>query len=624
MSSGLRLALCQINATVGDLNGNARLIAEGIDAAEQAGAQLVLFPELALTGYPPEDLLLREHFLTDTGVKLAELASTTTGIVAIVGFPERIAGAVRGPVPGSAGPIATVLYNSAAVLANGSVSSVYRKVHLPNYGVFDEQRYFKSGQANGTTIELGGHMVGVTVCEDLWVAGPPAASEAAAGASLIVNISASPYHVGKGAEREALFAKRARETGAHVAFCALVGGQDELVFDGHSFVLAPTGVPLGRAAQFEEDMLVCDLELDDLGGDAGRARGSVAHSPEPARAPIPTLAKTAVSTDASIQPSGRLRAPIAPLEREVYEALMLGLHDYVEKNGFSAIVLGLSGGIDSAVVACLAADALGSERVNVAVMPSPFSSSATQEDARTLARALGVCAHEYAIEPTMDAYMRTLQADFEGLQADLTEENLQARIRGNLLMALSNKFGWLVLATGNKSEMSVGYTTLYGDLAGGFAVIKDVPKTLVYRLARWRNEPSAVDALVKAPAMSVVAAAETPAGRTPTAGTAPARAPIPPSIIERAPSAELREGQVDEDSLPPYEVLDRILHGYIELDRSREQLIAQGLPAADVERTARLVDLAEYKRRQAPPGIKITERAFGRDRRMPITNAYRG
>jgi NAD+ synthase (glutamine-hydrolysing) len=594
MTRALRLALCQINATVGDLDGNATLIAEGIEAAKRAGARLVLFPELALTGYPPEDLLLREHFLTDTGEKLARLAGQTEGIVAIVGFPERIAGAVRGPEPGSAGPIATVLYNAAAVLSDGAVSGVYRKVHLPNYGVFDEQRYFKAGEPDGTTItlagtphdgaqtgELGSHRIGVTVCEDMWVAEPPAASEASAGASLIVNISASPYHAGKGAERERLFAQRARETGAYVAFCALVGGQDELVFDGHSFVLAPSGETIGRAAQFEEDMLVCDLELDDLGGDAGRARGSTARSSEHARAQIPSL------------------------EHEVYEALLLGLHDYVEKNGFGAVVLGLSGGIDSALVACLATDALGRERVNVAVMPSPYSSSATQDDARALAGALGVRAHEYAIEPAMDAYMRTLQADFHGLAADLTEENLQARIRGNLLMALSNKFGWLVLATGNKSEMSVGYTTLYGDLAGGFAVIKDVPKTLVYRLARWRNDPSAADALAKAPGP-------------------PARAPIPPSIIERAPSAELREDQIDQDSLPPYDVLDRILHGYIELDRSREQLIAEGLPAADVERTARLVDLAEYKRRQAPPGIKITERAFGRDRRMPITNAYRG
>ncbi len=645
MSSSLRLALCQINATVGDLDGNATLIAEGIDAAKRAGAQLVLFPELALTGYPPEDLLLREHFLTDTAAKLAGLAADTTGIVAIVGFPERISGAVRAPRDGSSGPIAAVLHNSAAVLSDGAVSSVYRKVHLPNYGVFDEQRYFKAGESDGTTFtltgtphdgahpeghtqgahgkqagELGALGVGVTVCEDLWVAGPPAAAEVAAGARLIVNISASPYHAGKGLERERLFARRARETGAYVAFCALVGGQDELVFDGHSFVLAPTGEPIGRAAQFEQDMLVCDLTFD-LGGDAVRAGGAATRSSEPARVPLPAPAESALATSVAVQPSARPRAPISPLEREVYEALLLGLHDYVEKNGFAAVVLGLSGGIDSALVACLAADALGAERVNVAVMPSPYSSSATQDDARALARALGVRAHEFAIEPAMDAYMQTLQADFEGLEADLTEENLQARIRGNLLMALSNKFGWLVLATGNKSEMSVGYTTLYGDLAGGFAVIKDVPKTLVYRLARWRNEPAAADALTKATAMAM---ADTPVAHAPTTTGTPARAPIPPSIIERAPSAELCEGQVDQDSLPPYELLDRILHGYIELDRGREQLIAEGLPAAEVERTARLVDLAEYKRRQAPPGIKITERAFGRDRRMPVTNAYRG
>jgi NAD+ synthase (glutamine-hydrolysing) len=548
MRTGLRLALCQINATVGDLAGNANRIREGIDAAMQAGAELVLFPELALTGYPPEDLLLREHFLTDTGAQLQELAAAAEGIVAIVGFPEHADGSV---------------YNSAAVLTGGTVSTVYRKVHLPNYGVFDEQRYFKSGGQSGAVIEVGGLKVGVTVCEDLWVAGPPASEEAGAGASLIVNISASPYHAGKGLERERLFGQRAQETSAHIAFCALVGGQDELVFDGHSFVLDQAGETIARAAQFEEDLLICDL---DLSGDG---------TPAPAR------------------------EPIASLEEEVYEALLLGLRDYVRKNCFDQVVLGLSGGIDSALVACLAADALGSERVNVAIMPSPYSSAATQDDARALAQALGVRAHELPIEPAMDAYTQMLRSDFEGLHEDLTEENLQARIRGNLLMALSNKFGWLVLTTGNKSEMSVGYTTLYGDLAGGFAVIKDVPKTLVYRLARRRNAPAA--------AMR---------GRV--------GAPIPASIVERPPSAELRENQTDQDSLPPYDVLDRILHGYIELDRGREQLIAEGLPVKDVERATRLVDRAEYKRRQAPPGIKITERAFGRDRRMPITNAYRG
>jgi NAD+ synthase (glutamine-hydrolysing) len=580
----LRLALCQINPTVGDLTGNARLIADGIAAAKRAGADLVLFPELALTGYPPEDLLLREHFLTDTGTALGELARATEGIVAIVGFPERVPGAVRRPAPGSPGPVATVVHNSAAVLANGEIESVYRKVHLPNYGVFDEQRYFKPGEPNGTVIDVAGHAVGVTVCEDMWVAGPPASSEAATGASLIVNISASPYHAGKGLERERLFGERARDTGAHVAFCAMVGGQDELVFDGHSFVLDPTGETIARAAQFEQDMLLCDVGLPSQG--APRALGA--------------------QTDPSAAPQGiraPVRAPISSVEEEVYEALQLGLRDYVEKNGFGGVVLGLSGGIDSALVACLAVDALGPERVNVAIMPSPYSSSATQDDARRLARALEVRTHELTIAPAMGAYADTLAADFEGLHEDLTEENLQARIRGNLLMALSNKFGWLVLATGNKSEMSVGYTTLYGDLAGGFALIKDVPKTLVYRLALWRNSPGA---------------------SSPQSASGPVPAPIPASILERPPSAELRTDQTDQDSLPPYDVLDKILHGYIELDRSREQLVAEGLPIEDVERATGLVDRAEYKRRQAPPGIKITERAFGRDRRMPITNAYRG
>jgi NAD+ synthase (glutamine-hydrolysing) len=556
-SGPLRVALCQLNATVGDLSGNARLIAAGIERARSAGAQLVLFPELALTGYPPEDLLLREHFLSDTAAELQALASRTEGIVAIVGFPERIAGAQRVPAGGGAagapGPVAAVLHNAAAVLADGALQHVYRKVHLPNYGVFDEQRYFRPGDPAGTTIEVAGVTVGVTVCEDLWLAGAPATAEAEAGASLIVNVSASPYHAGKGAERESLFAERARETGAYIAFCALVGGQDELVFDGHSFVLDPTGTTIARARQFEQDLLVCEIP--------------------PVEPPSPT-------------------PPIATTEQEVYEALTLGLRDYVRKNGFTAVVLGLSGGIDSALVACLAVDALGPESVNVAIMPSPYSSPATQADAHTLASALGVRAHELPIATTMDAYAQTLAADFAGTNVDLTEENLQARIRGNLLMAFSNKFGWLVLTTGNKSETSVGYTTLYGDLAGGFAVLEDVPKTLVYRLARWRNASGS-------------------------------GAQIPASIIDRAPSAELRADQVDQDSLPPYEILDRILYGYVELDRSREQLIAEGLPAAEVERAARLVDLAEYKRRQAPPGIKITERAFGRDRRMPITNAYR-
>jgi NAD+ synthase (glutamine-hydrolysing) len=553
----VRLALCQTNATVGDIDGNARRIAAGIAQARAAGAELVLFPELALTGYPPEDLLLREHFLTDTGTALHALAQEATGIVAVVGFPER----------------AQSVYNAAAVLAEGRLQSIYRKVHLPNYGVFDEQRYFTAGHA-GATIDVNGVCVGLTVCEDLWLPGAPAAQEAQAGAQLIVNVSASPYHAGKGLEREQLFAHRAREHNVCIAFCGLVGGQDELVFDGHSFVLDSAGEVLARGAQFEEQLLVCDLDL---------STPPAASSSAPPREPTPSPAAT-------LPPP--LREPIAPVEAEVYGALCLGLRDYVEKNGFGHVVLGLSGGIDSALVACIAADALGSERVSVTTMPSPYSSQETQGDARALAANLGVLLHELPIAAVMDAYTDTLAAEFTGRDQDLTEENLQARIRGNLLMALSNKFGWLVLTTGNKSEMSVGYTTLYGDLAGGLAVIKDVPKTLVYRLCRWRNTRDG--------------------------------APIPDSILRRAPSAELRHDQRDEDSLPPYELLDRILRGYIELDEGREQLIAQGLPAAEVDRTIRLVDLAEYKRRQAPPGIKVTTRAFGRDRRMPIVNRYRG
>ncbi len=548
----MRLAICQMNATVGDIAGNAQRILAGIDAARAAGAELVLCPELAVTGYPPEDLLLREHFLDDARAALEQVAAQTEGIVAVVGFPER-------------GRQASVLHNAAAVLAQGTVRSTYHKVHLPNYGVFDEQRYFTAGHA-GAVIDVGGRPVGLSVCEDLWRAGNPAAEEAQAGARLIVNISASPYHAGKGVERERLFAERAHEHNAHIAFCGMVGGQDELLFDGHSFVLDPSGATIARAAQFEEQLLVCDLEL---------------------------------------QPQRPLPAPLAPAEAEIYTALCLGLRDYVQKNGFTHVVLGLSGGIDSALVACLAADALGPERVSAAVMPSPYSSAATQADARATATALGVKVHELPIEGVMDAYAQTLRGELATADrgaagttgADLTQENLQARIRGNLLMALSNRFGWLVLTTGNKSEMSVGYTTLYGDLAGGFAVIKDVPKTLVYRLCEWRNSEAG--------------------------GASGGRGPIPASIIARAPSAELRENQRDEDSLPPYTLLDRILHGYIERDRSREQLIAEGLPAAEVDRTIRLVDLAEYKRRQAPPGIKITTRAFGRDRRMPITNRYR-
>jgi NAD+ synthase (glutamine-hydrolysing) len=575
-----------MNATVGDVAGNARRIEAGVDAARAAGAEMVAFPELAVTGYPPEDLLLREHFLDDARAALEQVATRTEGIVAVVGFPERAHGGHEG---------APRVYNAAAVLAEGTVRAVYRKVHLPNYGVFDEQRYFTAGKAGAVT-DVGGRPVGLTVCEDLWRPGAPAAEEAQAGAKLILNISASPYHAGKGTERERLFAQRAREHGVHVAFCGMVGGQDELVFDGHSFVLDPAGETVARAAQFEEQLLVCEIEVGLGAGGAGRVAGEEA--------------------------SGRpMVEPIAPEEAEVYAALCTGLRDYVHKNGFQHVVLGLSGGIDSALVACLAADALGPERVSAAVMPSPYSSPETQGDARAVAEALGVRTHELPIEGAMAAYADALGAEFSGRAADLAEENLQARIRGNMLMALSNKFGWLVLTTGNKSEMSVGYTTLYGDLAGGFAVIKDVPKTLVYRLCEWRNAVAGGAGRVGTAGGPRIAAAPADLGASPV--TRRTDGPIPASILARPPTAELRENQRDEDSLPPYPLLDRILYGYIERDHSREQLIAEGLPAADVDRTIALVDGAEYKRRQAPPGIKVTTRAFGRDRRMPITNRYR-
>jgi NAD+ synthase (glutamine-hydrolysing) len=594
----LRLALCQMNATVGDIAGNARKIAAGIEDARAAAAELVLFPELALTGYPPEDLLLKEHFLADAGRALEQLAAGVRDIVAVVGYPER----------------AEDVFNAAAVLSQGGVHAIYRKVYLPNYGVFDEQRYFQSGPG-GAIVGLEGHTLGLTVCEDIWEPGPPASEEAYAGATLIVNISASPYHAGKGLERERMLAQRASENIAYVAFCGLVGGQDELVFDGHSVVIDHRGETVARAAQFREELLVCDVDL---------AAASAARLRDPSQRPAARRSAGAVRRLGDTRPGGQparehggqavspraaagehtIAPLLEPVEAEVHAALSLGLRDYVEKNGFRHVVLGLSGGIDSALVACIAADALGAERVSATIMPSPYSSQSTQDDARALAAALGIEAIELPIASIMDGYEATLAGPFAGRPHDITEENLQARIRGNLLMGLSNKFGWLVLATGNKSEMSVGYTTLYGDLAGGFAVIKDVPKTLVYRLCEWRNSP---------------AGAEARTGEPPRAA-----APIPPSIIARAPSAELRPDQRDEDSLPVYGLLDVILEGYVELDRSREQLIAQGLPESDVDRVIRLVDLAEYKRRQAPPGIKISTRAFGRDRRVPITNAYRG
>ncbi len=557
----LRIALAQMDPTVGDVEGNARAALEWIERARDAGAGLVVLPELVISGYPPEDLLLKAHFLDECRQALDRLAAQVDGIVAVVGFPESD----------------LAVHNSAAVIADRLVKAVYRKCLLPNYGVFDERRYFEPGD-EGAVVKLGEVRVGVTVCEDIWFPGPPASMEALSGATLIVNASASPYHRGKGLARERMVADRARETSAAFALCNAVGGQDELVFDGHSVVVSPTGETLARAGQFDEELLVCDLDLE--------ARG-----PRDGGVPVLTSLERR-------EPRGTVERSLAePLEpvAEVYAALRLGLADYVGKNGFERVLVAVSGGIDSALVALLAADALRGDRVTCVVMPSPHSSAETQDDARAIARNLGAELVEIPIEPAMAAYEGLLGgAAVDGdAAAGLAAENVQARIRGNLIMALSNRHGWLVLTTGNKSEMSVGYATLYGDMAGGFAVIKDVPKTLVYDLVRYRNE---------------LAESEL----------------VPATVLERAPSAELRPGQLDEDSLPPYDLLDRILEAYVEDDQGREELIAAGLEAETVDEVLAMVDRAEYKRRQAPPGIKITPKAFGRDRRLPITNRYRG
>jgi NAD+ synthase (glutamine-hydrolysing) len=536
----VRIALAQINPTVGDIDANAAKMTEWIGRARAESADLVVFPELCVPGYPAEDLYLKRHFIEANRLAVEGIAAGVEGIVALVGFAE----------PAAGGGDFRHAHNSLAVLAEGAVRSVYRKNRLPNYSVFDEQRYFIPG-TEPATVDVAGTRVGLTVCEDCWVEGPPASTEVAAGATVIANPSGSPYHRGKGRERELLFGGLARGYAARFAFCNLVGGQDELVFDGQSFVLDADGGVIARAAQFEEELLVCDLDS----------------TPARIAEPLPDLA-------------------------EVYRALVLGLRDYVTKNGFRHVGLALSGGIDSALVALLAVDALGPERVTCVIMPSPHSSSETQEDARTIAVNLGVEALEIPIAGAMDEYDAALPGGLGG--GGLAAENIQARIRGNMMMALSNAHGWLVLTTGNKSEMSVGYATLYGDMAGGFAAIKDVPKTLVYELVAHRN------------------------------GAEGGREPIPASVIERPPSAELRPDQYDSDSLPPYDLLDQVLEAYVERDLGREEMVAAGMPAEVVDEVVRMVDRSEYKRRQAAPGIRITPRAFGRDRRLPITNRFGG
>jgi NAD+ synthase (glutamine-hydrolysing) len=571
----VRLALAQIDAVVGDLEGNRRAILERIDEAKGERADLVVFPELAVTGYPPEDLLLRPSFVHAARESLDQLAARVAGITALVGAPL---------FDGD-------LHNACAVCADGAVRAVYRKRFLPNYGVFDEDRYFAPGREL-VLLDVGGAKVGITVCEDMWQPGPPATELALAGAELLVNVSASPFHLGKEREREEMFRTRARDNVCFVAFCNAVGGQDELVFDGHSLVLDDEGEVLARAPGFEECLLVLDIDPSAV---IGRRLSDVrrrALARELPGAPAVTTVVVGPPHDQAGEPRTAAIVPFADELEQMRRALVLGLGDYVRKNGFRDVVVGVSGGIDSALTAAVAVEALGRERVHCVSMPSRYSSEGTRGDARLLAESLGCDFREIAIESVFEAFLALLAPSFAEHEPDLAEENLQARIRGTLLMALSNKFGWLLVATGNKSEMSVGYATLYGDLAGGFALLKDVFKTDVFRLSRYLNEQAG-------------------------------RELIPGSIIQRAPSAELRADQLDEDSLPPYAALDRVLEAYVEEDRSLEELSADGFDPDVVQRAVALVDRAEYKRRQAPPGVRLRSKAFGRDRRTPITNRWR-
>lgn len=542
MKKTLRIALAQLNCTVGDLEGNAKKIAEYVQRARKFGADIISFPELALTGYPPEDLLLKPKFIQDNLAYLRALAKQISGIVAVVGFVDKKA---------------KDIYNAAAIISEGRIKGIYHKMHLPNYGVFDEQRYFSAG-LNPAVFKIDKLVFGVNICEDIWHKDGPTKLQAKAGAKLILNINASPYHMGKIREREVMIKTQAKLNRVFIAYINLVGGQDELVFDGQSMVVDNKGRLLNRAEAFKEDLLILDLDI-----------------PLATAKSRPPLPKKEV----------KVLEPIA----EVYQALLLGLKDYVTKNGFQKVVIGLSGGIDSSLVAALAVDALGKNSVFGVFMPSRYSSQESEIDAQQVAENLGIKLIQISIEQIYKIYLMVLEPHFLGKDRDITEENLQARIRGNILMALSNKFGWLVLTTGNKSEMSTGYATLYGDMAGGFAIIKDVPKTLVYKLAKYRNSLKAV---------------------------------IPQRVLTKEPTAELKPNQKDSDNLPVYETLDPILKAYVEEDEDLNKIISLGFDKEIISKVLQMVDRSEYKRRQSPPGIKITPKAFGRDRRMPITNRY--
>jgi NAD+ synthase (glutamine-hydrolysing) len=570
----VRIALAQIDTVVGDIAGNEDRILTAFSQARAEKADLVLFPELAVTGYPPEDLLLRPGFLEAAQSSIERVAGKIRGPAALIGVPH----------------FDRDLFNACAICADGKLHGFYGKRFLPNYGVFDEERYFASSR-EPVLLELGGVKAGVTICEDMWQPGPPATDLVISGAELIVNISASPFYVGRDRMREEMFRTRARDLVSFIAFCNLVGAQDELVFDGHSVVIDDEGEVVARAAGFAEELLIADIEpktaiarrLSDV------RRRSLARDRSVPR--IEPLVLPAPESDHRNRVENNV-VPVADELEQMRAALVLGLGDYVRKNGFTDVVVGVSGGIDSALTAALCVEALGVERVHCVSMPSRYSSRGTRDDARLLAESLGADFREIEIEPMVKEFESGLAPSFSGLDSGLAEENIQARVRGLLLMALSNKFGWMLVATGNKSELSVGYATLYGDMAGGFALLKDVYKTDVFRLARYLNEQTG-------------------------------RELIPDSIIERPPSAELRANQRDEDFLPPYAELDPVLESYIEQDRSREELLEDGFDPDVVDRAIAMIDRAEYKRRQAPPGVKLRPKAFGRDRRTPITSGWR-